>query len=68
MIGTLKEFETIQGQRDCVTIILRNLSELQFQNDLYKILENSKPEVDLWIDIVELGKLGKKDGKDCEVL
>ena len=69
MIGTLaKEFQTIQGQRDCVSILLKNLSEIQFELDLYELLQNSRAEINLWIDIVELGKLGKKDGKDCEVL
>ena len=68
-IGVLtKEFKTIQGQRDCVRIIIKNLSETHFEKDLYKILENSKAEVDLWIDIIELGKVGKKNGRDCEVL
>jgi hypothetical protein len=69
MIGKLaREFRSIQGQRDCVSVTIKNLSEIHCQDDLYNLLENSRADVDLWVSIVELGKLGKKEGKDSEIL
>ena len=69
MIGKLaREFRSIQGQRDCVSVAIKNLSEIHCQDDLYNLLENSRADVDLWVSIVELGKLGKKDGKDSAIL